>query len=108
MTNFFEKDSDEIVFRNRVFTDYFNLYPNLAFEAVLAHLQGLDWVVVVDTEEDSEGWQIHARFRVTHFLVSTHYHGTSTLFCVERGCRDEMQMLAFLGCFLPVLRDKWR
>lgn len=107
MPQFFEQDRDEIVFRDTTYLDYFNLYPNLWFQPTLDHLKVLDAVDVIDSEENSEGWQIAVRFCGHSFLLDTHYHGTSTLFCADKRLKDETIMLAFLGCFLTLLRDDW-
>lgn len=105
--SFFERDRDEFVYCGITYLDYFNLYPNLWFEPTLKHLECLENVLVLGSDEDSEGWRIAARFCEINFLLSSHYHGSSTLFCVERGVTDIACMLAFLGCFAPTLRDDW-
>lgn len=107
MANFFEVDTDEYDFKGRTYVDYFNLYPNLWQEPTLEHLQSLDVVTVLDYLETESGWQIGVRFCDYLFLLDTHYHGTSTMFCFEKGFTDKKVMLAFLGCFLPVIRDDW-
>lgn len=105
--NFFETDHDEFAFGGKVYCDYFNLYPELHFDGALEHLRGLVEVTVLDSSQTSDGWQIAVRYGDVHFLVDTHFHGTSTLFCAEQGTTDETVMLAFLGLFLPVIRDNW-
>ena len=108
MASFFELDRDEILFSNRTYLDYFNLYPNLSFTSTLAHLESLDGIAVLDSSQSSDGWQIAVKFDGLHFLLDTRYHGTSTLFCVASEIDDDSRMLAFLGCFVPLLRDNWR
>lgn len=65
-------------------------------------------VTVLKTTNDSEGWQIAVKFRNLDFLLDTHFHGTSTMFCTEKSVSDKTAMLAFLGCFLPELRLPFR
>ena len=108
MSHFFETDTDEYEFRGITYVDYFNLYPNLSFAPTLAHLHSLDSVTVQDSVETSEGWRISVTFSNSPFLLDTHFHGTSTLFCCEKCVSDKTTMLAFLGCFLPTIRDDWR
>lgn len=108
MDDFFEKDQDEFPFGNRVYVDFFNLYPALSLAPTIEHLSSLHAVTVVDYAETSEGWQIEARFCGMLFLLDTHYHGGATQFCVEKWKADHLTMLAFLGCFLPLLRDHWQ
>jgi hypothetical protein len=107
MSNFFETDTDEIEFQGITYFDYFNLYPNLSFAPTLTHLQSLDTVTIQDSLETPEGWQIAVTFCDYPFLLDTHFHGTSTLFCCEECVSDKTAMLAFLGCFLPIIRDDW-
>lgn len=108
MSSFFETDREQFAFVGRTYQDYFSLYPNLWYKATLEHIQNLDEMEVVHCESETDGWRIAVRFRNTEFLLETHYHGTSTSFCVEDGNEDTLTMLAFLGCFLPVVRDSWR
>jgi hypothetical protein len=105
---FFERDPDEILFRGVTYLNYFNLYPNLSYAPTLKHLQDLTDVLVQTSANDSAGWQIAVKFCETDFLLDTHYHGTSTLFCSAKGVTDVTCMLAFLGCFSSTLRDHWR
>lgn len=107
MSNFFETDTDEYEFQGKTYVNYFNLYSNLWFKPTLEHIQSLEFVTIVDTAETTEGWQIAVTFCDHAFLLDTHFHGTSTMFCVEKGVSDRMVMLAFLGCFLPTIRDDW-
>ena len=95
-------------FRTRLTLDYFNLYPNLRFEPTLLQLESLDEVTVLDSATGSEGWQISVKFCAFDFLLDTHFHGTSTLFCAAKNVSDKTTMLAFLGCLMPTLRDDWR
>ncbi len=108
MASFFEVDRDEIPFNDRTYVDYFNLYPELRYSSALTHLESLDEMTVLASSQNNEGWQIAVKFDGLDFLLDTHYHGTSTLFCVSKGTADETRMLAFLGCFIPLLRDTWR
>ena len=108
MASFFEIDRDEILFSERSYWDYFNLYPNLTYTSTLAHLQSLNETAVLGSSQSSDGWQMAVKFAGLHFLLDTHYHGTSTLFCVSNEITDDPRMLAFLGCFIPLLRDNWR
>ena len=108
MASFFELDRDEILFNGRSYMDYFNLYPNLSYTPTLAHLESLEEIAVLGSSQSRDGWQIAVMFEGLHFLLDTHYHGTSTLFCVANAITDESRMLAFLGCFIPLLRDNWR
>ncbi len=108
MASFFELDRDEILYNGRSYLDYFNLYPNLSYTPTLAHLERLDEIAVLGSSQSRDGWQIAVMFDRLHFLLDTHYHGTSTLFCVANESPDDSRMLAFLGCFIPLLRDNWR
>ena len=105
---FFERDQDEFVFRDKIYLDYFNLYPCLWFDSTYEHIQTLDEMTVLGTKNHSDGWQIAAKFCDFNFLLDTHYHGTSTMFCAEKCVSDNTAMLAFLGCFLPTIRDSWQ
>ena len=107
MSDFFETDQDEHRFNGLTYVDYFNLYPNLWFTPTLAHLTTISEITVLNTSNASEGWQIAVNFCNLDFLLDTHFHGTSTMFCVERNVSDKTAMLAFLGCFLPTIRDDW-
>ena len=106
--SFFERDQDEIAFNGKTYLDYFNLYPNLRFEPTLNHLRSIRDATVLASANDSDRWQIAVEFGGFDFLVDTHYHGTSTLFCAAKGVSDTTTMLAFLGCFIPTMRDGWR
>ena len=108
MCSFFERDQDEYEFQGKTYVDYFNLYPELCFNPTLDHLRALEAVAVLDALETSDGWQIAVSFCDYPFLLDTHYHGTSTMFCVEKGVTDKLAQLAFLGCFLPTVRDDWQ
>lgn len=108
MNHFFESDQDELSFGDRIYVDFFNLYPDLQYHATLEHLKRVDAIAILEVEQEREGWRIEVEYSDIHFLVDTHFHGTSTLFCVEKGVQDEKSMLAFLGCFLPLMRDHWR
>ncbi len=108
MASFFELDRDEIQFSGRTYLAYFNLYPNLLYASTLKHLESLDEITVIGSAQSRDGWQIAVTFDGLHFLLDTHYHGTSTLFCVGDEIIDDSRMLAFLGCFIPLLRDNWR
>ena len=108
MASIFEKDRDEIHFQGGVYVDYFNLYPELNFDSVLKYLERVFEITVVETDSTSEGWQIQARFQGRDFLLDTHFHGTSTLFCSTLNETDDSVRLAFLGCFLPLVRDGWQ
>lgn len=107
MPSFFERDQDEIEFGGTTYLDYFNLYPNLKFEPTMNHLKNLCEVTVLESAQDSEGWQIAVKFGGSDFLLDTHFHGTSTLFCAAKCVSDKTTMLAFLGCFVPTIRDDW-
>ena len=108
MSYFFELDQDEILFQGRVYVDYFNLYPDLRFDTTLRHIERFDEMSVLKALQSSTGWNIEIKYSNLHFLLDTHFHGTSTLFCIEKGTRDKTSMLAFLGFFLPVIRDDWK
>ena len=105
--DFFERHQDKIVFRHTTYLDYFNLYPKLRFQPTFDHLQRLNEMSILNFARDSEGWQIAVKFHDSNFLLDTHFHGTSTLFCAEQGVSDTTVMLAFLGCFIPTIRDDW-
>ena len=109
MIEFFEDDQDEFPIGDRVYLDYFNLYPELKFEETVEHLNRLSKVNVHSRNQTIHGWQIEAEFMGIRFLLDTHYHGTSTQFCVENSdANEETAMLAFLGCFLSTIRDDWK
>ncbi|MBL8890853.1 MAG: hypothetical protein JNL67_12810 [Planctomycetaceae bacterium] len=107
MSSFFETDRDEFAFGGKIYQGYFNLYPNFSYKPTLRHIDSVSGLTVVGHNMHSDGWAIAVDFCNTSFLIDTHDHGTSTLFCVESGVNDQIVMLAFLGCFLPVLRDDW-
>ncbi|MEM8671781.1 MAG: hypothetical protein AAGG48_29960 [Planctomycetota bacterium] len=108
MTSFFETDRDEFVFDGRTYQDFFNLYPNLLYEPTLQHVLSLDDLKVLRCFEDSEDWRIAIEFQDIGFLLETQVGcGGATLFCVSDNQEDQLKMLAFLGCFLPLIRDSW-
>ena len=107
MPNFFETDQDAYLFHGVTYVDYFGLYPNLWLTPTLDHLKTIDEIAVLNTASDSEGWQISVKFCKLDFLLDTHFHGGSTTFCAETSVADTTVMLAFLGCFLPTIRDDW-
>ncbi|WP_145349775.1 hypothetical protein [Roseimaritima multifibrata] len=108
MPYFFEQDRDEIRDQGVIYLDFFNLYPELNFQPTVEHLERLSEAAVAGSTQTDDGWQVVVVFCDCKFLLDTHYHGTSTLFCAEKSVCDKTIMLAFLGCFLPSIRDHWK
>lgn len=108
MIEFFEENHDEFLAGGKVYIDYFNLYPELKLEETVDYIDGISKITIGDRNQTSNGWQIEIEFMGIKFLLDTHFHGTSTLFCVEKSnAHEETIMLAFLGCFLHTIRDDW-